>query len=167
MEISPEQLSAASTEAEISFGRDNSKLASEVVLPQTSFYVLCFRLLLVGLKLSAAAFLYLHGLVGCAGSCHSLESLQWNSVINSFYNFSVFLARLCFQVRWRAFSLQMLQAAVLHSLVLCRCHVQTKSSSLLQPWRPAVLGKRLLSAPAVSCHPLKGSGILLTDEKRL
>lgn len=75
MEISPEQLSAASTEAEISFSRDNSTRTSEVVLPQTSFYVLCFRLLLVGLKLCAAAFLYLHGLVGCAGSCHSLESL--------------------------------------------------------------------------------------------
>lgn len=75
MEISPEQLSAASTEAEISFSRDNSTRTSEVVLPQTSFYVLCFRLLLVGLKLSAAAFLYLRGLVGCAGSCPSLESL--------------------------------------------------------------------------------------------
>lgn len=75
MEISPEQLSAASTEAEISFSRDNSKLASEVVLPCTSFYVLCFRFVLIGLKMSAAALLHLHGLVGCAGSCHSLESL--------------------------------------------------------------------------------------------
>ncbi|KAK2545331.1 Brcc3 [Columba livia] len=40
VEISPEQLSAASTEAEISFSRDNSTRTSEVVLPQTSFYVL-------------------------------------------------------------------------------------------------------------------------------
>ncbi|NXW87820.1 BRCC3 deubiquitinase, partial [Alopecoenas beccarii] len=40
VEISPEQLSAASTEAEISFNRDNRKLTSEMVLPCTSFYVL-------------------------------------------------------------------------------------------------------------------------------
>uniref|UniRef100_A0A8C3MUE0 JAB1/MPN/MOV34 metalloenzyme domain-containing protein n=1 Tax=Geospiza parvula TaxID=87175 RepID=A0A8C3MUE0_GEOPR len=88
VEISPEQLSAASTEAEISFSRDSSWLS----LPQSSSHGLCFRPA-EGLKLSAAPCCSCSAgravlAVAFPWSLCWFQCLQWNCVIN-------FLSLLC------------------------------------------------------------------------
>lgn len=93
VEISPEQLSAASTEAEISFSRDSSRLAS--ALPQSSFHALCFTPV-VGLKPSAAPSCSCSAeravlAVAFLWSLCWFQHLQWNCVINFLSLFCIWL----------------------------------------------------------------------------